>query len=124
MDLINLADSEAHAREKLPKIAYDYYASSAWDEITLHENHRAYDRIQLQPRMLIDVSQRDLATVIRAIALGAKAVLIGRPVVWGLAVDGEQGVTRVLNLLRAEVDLAMALCGCRSIADITRELIG
>ncbi|HET7377302.1 MAG TPA: alpha-hydroxy acid oxidase [Anaerolineae bacterium] len=62
MDLINLADFEARAREKLPKMAYDYYASGAWDEITLHENHRAYDRIQLHPRMLIDVSQRDLST--------------------------------------------------------------
>lgn len=114
MDLINLADFEARAREKPPKIVFDYYAGGAWDEITLHEKIRAYDRIQLHPCMLIDVSQRDLSTVIKAIALGAKAVLIGQPVLWGLAVDGEQGVTRVLNLLRAEVDLVLAMCGCRS----------
>jgi len=50
--------------------------------------------------------------------------LVGRPVVWGLAADGEQGARRVLELLRAEIDLAMALCGCPTVSDITRDLVG
>lgn len=62
MDLINPADFEARAHEKHPKNACEYFASGAWNEITLHENHRAHDRIQLHPRRLIDVSQRDLST--------------------------------------------------------------
>jgi 4-hydroxymandelate oxidase len=61
--------------------------------------------------------------VVKAIALGAKAVLVGRPILWGLAADGERGATRVLEILRTELDLAMALCGCPSVDDIGRDLI-
>jgi isopentenyl diphosphate isomerase/L-lactate dehydrogenase-like FMN-dependent dehydrogenase len=61
-DLVNVFDYEAAAREKLPKTAYDYYRSGANDEITLRENHAAYERIQLHPRVLKDISKPDLAT--------------------------------------------------------------
>ena len=57
-DLISVFDYEAAARKKLPKIAFEYYASGANDEITLHENHAAYERIKLKPRVLIDISKR------------------------------------------------------------------
>jgi 4-hydroxymandelate oxidase len=50
-------------------------------------------------------------------------VLVGRPVVWGLAVDGEDGVADVLAILRAEVENTMALAGCRTVAEIGRDLI-
>jgi isopentenyl diphosphate isomerase/L-lactate dehydrogenase-like FMN-dependent dehydrogenase len=73
--------------------------------------------------VLIDGGIRRGTDVLKAIALGASAVLIGRPVLWGLAVAGEAGVRRVLELLRAELDVAMALAGCRSLADITRDLV-
>jgi 4-hydroxymandelate oxidase len=62
--------------------------------------------------------------VFKAIALGAKAVSIGRPVLWGLAVNGEQGVTHVLDILRTELDLAMGLCGYTSIEEISKDVIG
>jgi 4-hydroxymandelate oxidase len=52
-------------------------------------------------------------------ALGARAVLVGRPVVWGLANAGAVGVAHVLRLLRDELEIAMALCGCASPADCT-----
>ena len=61
--------------------------------------------------------------VLKAIALGADAVLIGRPVIYGLGYDGENGVRKVLDILRTELDLAMALCGCRSIGEIKKSLI-
>jgi isopentenyl diphosphate isomerase/L-lactate dehydrogenase-like FMN-dependent dehydrogenase len=61
--------------------------------------------------------------VLKALALGAQAVLIGRPYLWGLAADGEAGVHRVLEMLRAELELAMALSGARTIADVTRALV-
>ena len=51
------------------------------------------------------------------------AVLLGRPILWGLAVDGEAGVRRVLELLHTEFDQTMGLCGCRNIGEITRDLI-
>jgi len=73
--------------------------------------------------VLLDGGVRRGTDVIKAIALGARAVLVGRPVVWGLAAAGESGARRVLELLRAEVDLAMALCGCPTVGDITPDLI-
>ena len=63
------------------------------------------------------------ADVLKALALGAKAVLIGRPILWGLATNGEDGVHHVLSLLREELSLAMALAGCPSLAAITRDLV-
>jgi 4-hydroxymandelate oxidase len=73
--------------------------------------------------VLLDGGIRRGTDVIKAIALGARAVLVGRPVVWGLAAGGEEGARRVLGLLRDEVDLAMALCGCPTIGDISRDLV-
>jgi 4-hydroxymandelate oxidase len=73
--------------------------------------------------LLLDGGVRRGTDVVKALALGADAVAIGRPVLWGLAVAGEDGVTRVLELLRAELDLALALCGCRSPGDLSPDLV-
>ena len=73
--------------------------------------------------LLLDGGVRRGTDVVKALALGADAVAIGRPVLWGLAVAGEDGVARVLELLRAELDLALALCGCRSPGDLSPDLI-
>jgi 4-hydroxymandelate oxidase len=61
--------------------------------------------------------------VLKLLALGADLVAVGRPILWGLTVDGAGGVRRVLEILRDELSLAMALCGCRSIDEITPDLI-
>ena len=61
--------------------------------------------------------------VLKAIAYGARAVLIGRPILWGLAVGGEAGVKSVLEILRQEFDLAMALSGCPNLTAMTRDLV-
>lgn len=61
--------------------------------------------------------------VLKGLALGANLVAVGRPVLWALAVDGADGVQRVLTILRDELSLAMALAGCRSLADIGPDLI-
>ncbi|HEX8898855.1 MAG TPA: alpha-hydroxy acid oxidase [Chthoniobacterales bacterium] len=68
----------------------------------------------------VDGGIRRGSDVLKAIALGARAVLIGRPVLWGLTVNGEQGATQVLEILRRELDEAMLLCGCTTLADIGR----
>ncbi|MGP4097649.1 alpha-hydroxy acid oxidase [Nonomuraea sp. KM90] len=68
--------------------------------------------------VLLDGGVRRGTDVLKALALGAAAVAVGRPVVWGLAADGERGVTAVLELLRAEVEHALTLCGCASIHDL------
>lgn len=61
--------------------------------------------------------------VLKALALGARAVFVGRPVLWGLAVDGERGVSRVLELLEHELSQAMALAGIRKVTEIERGLV-
>ncbi len=68
--------------------------------------------------LLMDGGVRRGTDVLKALALGATAVLIGRPVVYGLAVNGAYGVAHVLRLLRDELEVAMALSGCPTLADI------
>lgn len=71
----------------------------------------------------VDGGVRRGTDVVKALALGARSVLVGRPIVWGLACDGEQGVVDVLEALRAETARAMALCGTPTVAEITRDLV-
>ena len=71
----------------------------------------------------VDGGIRRGTDVLKALALGARAVLLGRPILWGLAVDGESGVYDVLQLMRAEFELAMALSGCPTLEHITRDLV-
>jgi 4-hydroxymandelate oxidase len=73
--------------------------------------------------ILVDGGIRRGTDILKALALGANAVLVGRPILWGLAVNGEAGVGHVLELLRDELDLAMALSGCANIAAIDPSLI-
>ena len=70
--------------------------------------------------VLLDGGVRRGTDVLKALALGARAVLAGRAVVWGLAVGGEQGARDVLDLLRAEIALGLTHLGCRSPAEVTR----
>jgi 4-hydroxymandelate oxidase len=73
--------------------------------------------------VLVDGGVRRGTDVLKALALGARAVLVGRPVLWGLAANGEAGAAWVLRHLREELDLAMALAGAPTLADITRDLV-
>ena len=79
--------------------------------------------VQGRTELYLDSGIRRGADILRALALGARAVLIGRPVFWGLAVDGEVGVRMVLKLLRHELDRAMAYCGATDIGGITRSMV-
>jgi isopentenyl diphosphate isomerase/L-lactate dehydrogenase-like FMN-dependent dehydrogenase len=74
--------------------------------------------------VLMDGGVRRGADVVKALALGARAVLIGRPYLWGLAVDGEAGVRWVLETLREELRLAMALTGVSRVDQITSSMVG
>ncbi|KAK9030929.1 hypothetical protein V6N11_032332 [Hibiscus sabdariffa] len=70
--------------------------------------------------VLVDGGIRRGTDIFKAVALGARAVLVGRPVVFGLAAKGEYGVKRVLEMLKDELELTMALAGCSSMKEITR----
>jgi 4-hydroxymandelate oxidase len=81
------------------------------------------DAIGGRCEIFIDGGVRRGTDVVKAIALGARAVLIGRPVLWGLSTGGQRGVEHVLEIFRKEIDLAMALCGCASVSDMTKDLV-
>ena len=73
--------------------------------------------------VLVDGGIRRGTDVVKALALGARAVMIGRPVLWGLAVAGEDGVRRVLELLLADIDTALALAGAPRAAELDRSWV-
>ena len=77
------------------------------------------DVVQRRIPVLLDSGIRGGADVFKAIALGATAVLLGRPYVYGLVIAGERGVREVLRNVRAEFDLTMGLAGCRTVSEIT-----
>ena len=74
--------------------------------------------------MYFDGGIRRGTDVLKAIALGARAVMIGRPMFWGLAVDGEDGVRRVIRILRDELVMAMGMCGRPTLAIVDTGLLG
>jgi lactate 2-monooxygenase len=73
--------------------------------------------------VLFDSGVRGGADVLKALALGADAVLLGRPYVWGLALEGQEGVEKVLKMVLAELDLTMALCGYTNPAQLGPEAL-
>ncbi|MGA7879974.1 MAG: alpha-hydroxy acid oxidase [Terrimicrobiaceae bacterium] len=106
IDAVNLRDLEERARNSLSQMAYDYYASGANDEITLRENRAAYERIMLLPRVLVDVSVRDMSTTV----LGERVsmpILIAPTALQGLAhAEGEIATTRAAGAAKTLTTLA------------------
>jgi isopentenyl diphosphate isomerase/L-lactate dehydrogenase-like FMN-dependent dehydrogenase len=81
------------------------------------------DAVEGRVEVLVDGGIRRGTDVVKALALGARAVLAGRAPLWGLAVDGEAGARRVLELLRAEILGALQLVGCTSPAEVSRDRV-
>jgi 4-hydroxymandelate oxidase len=81
------------------------------------------DRVGGRAEVLVDGGVRRGTDVLKALALGARAVLVGRPIFWGLAVGGAAGLGDVLSILHGELRIAMALCGHANIAAIGRDSI-
>jgi 4-hydroxymandelate oxidase len=78
------------------------------------------DAVEGRGAVLVDGGIRRGVDIAIALALGADAVLVGRPALWGLAAGGEAGARRVFELLREELELTLALCGCPSPGALTR----
>jgi isopentenyl diphosphate isomerase/L-lactate dehydrogenase-like FMN-dependent dehydrogenase len=87
---------------------------------TLDVLEEVVDAVDGRAEVLLDGGVRRGTDVLKALALGARAVLIGRAMLWGLAVDGEEGVARVLELFRRETELGLAHLGCTSPSDVSR----
>ncbi|CAN0081484.1 unnamed protein product, partial [Laminaria digitata] len=73
--------------------------------------------------ILLDSGVRRGTDVLKALALGATAVLLGRPVFFSLAVGGKEGVQRMFSVIKDELNAAMALCGCQNLRHITEDLV-
>jgi L-lactate dehydrogenase (cytochrome) len=84
---------------------------------------RIADAVAGRVPLLADGGVRSGLDVVRMLALGADFVLLGRAWAYALAADGERGVGHMLKLIEAEMRVAMALTGCRSIAEISREIL-
>ena len=87
---------------------------------TLDVLEEAVGAVDGRAEVLLDGGVRRGVDVLKALALGARAVLIGRPMLWGLAAAGEEGVTDVLRMFQEETELGLALLGCASPDDVSR----
>jgi isopentenyl diphosphate isomerase/L-lactate dehydrogenase-like FMN-dependent dehydrogenase len=117
--LVNLYDYEAAAKRILSGPAWEYFNGGSADEITLRRNRQALDLLQLKPKVLVDVSRIDM----KGLAYGASAVLIGRPYIYGLSVSGADGVRSVIDILRTELEGAMAMTGRTRLNEIDRSVL-
>jgi 4-hydroxymandelate oxidase len=81
------------------------------------------DAVGERALVVVDGGVRRGIDALKGLALGADLIAVGRPAIWGLIVDEAAGVQRVLEILRDELSLAMALAGCRTIGEITADLI-
>jgi len=79
--------------------------------------------VQNRIPVLLDSGIRGGADIVKALALGAKAVCVGRPYVYGLTISGEQGVYEVMRNMMADFELTMALAGCKNVAEIRPEML-
>ena len=84
---------------------------------------RVVDLVGDRCEIYVDGGIRRGSDVLKAIALGARAVLVGRPILWGLTVAGEQGAADVLEILGRELDEVMLLCGCTTLENVDRSLL-
>ncbi len=131
---MSFKELEAKAHATLPKSVVSYVAGGCGNERTQDANVTAFDRWGLMPRMFVGAAQRktpvlfDLGVragsdVVKALALGAAAVGIGRPYAYGLALGGVEGIVHVLRCLLAEADLLMAVDGYPRLADLQPEAL-
>jgi isopentenyl diphosphate isomerase/L-lactate dehydrogenase-like FMN-dependent dehydrogenase len=79
------------------------------------------DAVGAETQLMVDGGIRSGRDVVKALALGARAVLIGRPYVMGLAVGGAAGVERVLGILREDIDRTLAFLGCSDVSEVGRD---
>jgi 4-hydroxymandelate oxidase len=123
--VLNADDADIAARSGVAGILVSNHGARNLDTVpaTIDALPRVADRVAGRIVILMDGGVRRGTDVLKAMALGANAVLIGRPIFYGLATGGADGVTRVLNILRHEFEMAMALLGIDSVEKIDRSVL-
>ena len=123
--ILNPSDAEIAARNEISGIIVSNHGARDLDTTpaTIDALPRIADVVAGRLPILMDGGIRRGTDVLKALALGAAAVLIGRPYCYGLAAGGAEGVALVINILRMELEIAMALTGCKSIDSIDRTVL-
>jgi len=114
---LNLLDYESLASQQLSQMAFDYYASGAWDEVTLRDNRAAFDRFRLRPKMLVDVSKRELTTTILGHIL--QFPLLIAPMAFQCFANPEGD----LATAKAGVGMILSTLATKSIEEVATELV-
>lgn len=123
--ILNPDDAENAVQSGVSGIIVSNHGGRNLDTVpaTIEALPRIAERIDRRIPVLMDGGIRRGTDVVKAIALGASAVLVGKPVCFGLAYDGAEGVTKVMEILRNELELALALTGKATLASIDRSVI-
>jgi 4-hydroxymandelate oxidase len=123
--ILHPADASIAAEQGLDAVIVSNHGGRQLDTVpaTIEQLPMIADAIDGRLPVLLDGGVRRGTDIAKALALGATGVAIGRPVIWGLTVAGEAGVTQVLDTLRAELTDTLALCGCHSLRDLARDLV-
>ena len=113
---INLFEYEKLAKEHLSQMTLDYYSSGAWDEITLRDNHAAFERVKLRPRVLVDVSDRNLTTSILGQPL--QLPLLIAPMAFQCLAHPDGEVATALAAASAGVGMVLSTLATKSIEEV------
>ena len=84
---------------------------------------RVVDAVGSEIEVMFDSGVRTGSDMMRALALGARSCIVGRSYIYGLGAGGQAGVARAIEILQKELDVTMALCGVKSIAEINRDVL-
>ncbi|MCB1361181.1 MAG: alpha-hydroxy-acid oxidizing protein, partial [Rhodobacteraceae bacterium] len=123
--VLSTEDARAAARVGADAVVVSNHGGRQLDGVpsTISVLPRIAEGVAGQTKVLLDGGVRSGLDVFRARALGAEGVLIGRPWAYAVAASGQAGVAGLLGTLRREMEVAMALCGVTSLADITPGLV-
>ncbi|SOD81669.1 alpha-hydroxy acid oxidase [Spirosoma fluviale] len=123
--ILNPDDAEIAVKAGVCGIVVSNHGGRNLDTVpaTIEALPRIAERVNKRVPILMDGGIRRGTDVVKAIALGANAVLVGKPICFGLACGGADGVAKVLTILRTELELAMALTGKATLADIDESVI-
>ncbi|NXI10645.1 HAOX2 oxidase, partial [Irena cyanogastra] len=123
--ILTREDAELAVKHGVQGIIVSNHGGRQLDEgpATIDALVEVVEAVQDRVEVYVDGGIRKGSDVLKALALGAKCVFIGRPALWGLAYKGEEGLQEVLRILQDEFRLSMALAGCTSISEIGQHLV-
>lgn len=123
--ILSPLDAARAASAGVAAIAVSNHGARNLDTVpaTIDALPRIADAVKGEVPLFVDGGIRRGTDVLKALALGASAVLVGRPYLYGLAAEGADGVARVMTMLRTELEMAMALTGRRTLKEIDRSVI-